>query len=264
MDEAPFAFVDLEMTGLRPERDRVIEACAVRVRGGEVEASLATLVRPECGTFGNERVHGISEESLQSAPTFREIEPSLWAILDGAILVAHGASWDIAFLRAEWERLGIARPLEHHLDTLTLSRRVFAFPSHSLSALCKELGIERARSHRAEDDVRALRELFERVVGELAPSTPRDLWHVRIGEKAARPEILDAALRAQEAGQPVLVRYRPARRKAEELQFVITSVTTRLDPPRVLGYLLPGRGRRELRADRILAIEAQGPDDTDA
>ena len=32
-----------------------------------------------------------------------------------------------------------------------------------------------------------------------------------------------------------------------------------LDPPRVLGYLLPSRSRRELRADRILAIEGAGP-----
>jgi DNA polymerase-3 subunit epsilon len=43
----------------------------------------------------------------------------------------------------------------------------------------------------------------------------------------------------------------------------ITDVRTDLDPPRVLGYLLPSRSRRELRADRILAIEAipeQGDD----
>ena len=28
-----------------------------------------------------------------------------------------------------------------------------------------------------------------------------------------------------------------------------------LDPPRVIGYQLPGRGRRELRADRILRVD---------
>ncbi len=36
-------------------------------------------------------------------------------------------------------------------------------------------------------------------------------------------------------------------------------VRTDLDPPRVLGYLLPSRSRRELRADRILAIEPISP-----
>jgi DNA polymerase-3 subunit epsilon len=65
----------------------------------------------------------------------------------------------------------------------------------------------------------------------------------------------------------VRVRYRPARRGPEELVVRVMGVRTDLDPPRVLGYLLPSRSRRELRADRILAIEPLdqgdlGPDGT--
>jgi hypothetical protein len=36
---------------------------------------------------------------------------------------------------------------------------------------------------------------------------------------------------------------------------MVTDVRTDLDPPQVLGYLLPSRSRRELRADRILALD---------
>ena len=36
---------------------------------------------------------------------------------------------------------------------------------------------------------------------------------------------------------------------------VLVEIVAGLDPPRVIGYQLPGRGRRELRADRILRIE---------
>ena len=36
---------------------------------------------------------------------------------------------------------------------------------------------------------------------------------------------------------------------------MVTAVRTDLDPPQVLGYLLPSRSRRELRADRILALD---------
>ena len=35
----------------------------------------------------------------------------------------------------------------------------------------------------------------------------------------------------------------------------VTEILSDVDPPRAIGYLLPGRGRRELRADRILRIE---------
>ncbi len=253
---APLAFVDLEMTGLEPEKDRVIEACVQRVVGGRVEASVTTLIRPEGGAFGNAHIHGIDPKDLVSAPTFAEVAPRLEQALDGAIVVAHAAAWDVAFLEAELARAGRPRLFLHYLDTLTLSRRAFALPSHRLTALCESLGIQRARAHRAEDDVGALRALFDKLVAVLKPETPRNLWHVRVGERHARPDVLAAALRALELEVDVLVRYRPAHRAPEDLRFRVTALRTDLDPPRVLGYLLPSRSRRELRADRILAIES--------
>ena len=255
--EAPFCFVDLEMTGLRADTDRVLEICVERVRGDHLEASVISLVRPDGGAFGNQQIHGIDPAEVATAPTFAELAPRIEEVLEGGILVAHAAAWDVAFLEAELARAGRvdrACHIPHYLDTLALSRRAFALPSHRLEALCQELGIVRARAHRAADDVAALREVFRRVVTALSPHAPRDLWHVRVGQRHARPDVVGAATAALVLGAPVAIRYRPARRGVEELLFQITGVLTELDPPRVLGYLLPSRGRRELRADRILAI----------
>jgi DNA polymerase-3 subunit epsilon len=256
IDEAALVFVDLEMTGLRPEVDRVIEICAERVRGEREEAQVTSLVRPDSDAFGNAHIHGIAATDLASAPSFAELAGATLRVLEGAVLVAHSAPWDVAFLEAELERAGHPFRIEHYLDTLSLSRRAFALPSHRLSALCEALGIRQERAHRAGDDVRALRAVWRRVIEVLAPRTPRDLWHVRVGERHARPDVVAAAVRALEAQVDVTVRHRPAHRAAEDLTMRITSVRTDLDPPRVLGYLLPSRSRRELRADRILAIEA--------
>src|ERR671932_678317 len=77
LEEAPLVFVDLEMDGLRPAVDRVIEVCA-------------------------------------------ELVPQIERVLEGAVLVAHSASWDVAFLEAELARAGRPRRIEHYLDTLTL------------------------------------------------------------------------------------------------------------------------------------------------
>jgi DNA polymerase III subunit epsilon len=256
--EAPLCFVDLEMTGLSPRDDRVIEVCAVRARGGRVEDVLTTLVRPEGGAFGNAHIHGIDPAEVETAPTFAAIAARLDEVLAGAVLVAHAAAWDVAFLEAERGRAGRPCRIAHYLDTLALSRRAFALPSHSLSALCQAFGIAPGRAHRAASDVDALRAVWDRVITVLAPHTPRDLWHVRVGQRHARPDLIEAALAALERGEPVIVRHRPARRAPELLVFCVTGVRTDLDPPRVLGYLLPSRSRRELRADRILAIEASG------
>ncbi|MFO0586204.1 MAG: 3'-5' exonuclease [Polyangiaceae bacterium] len=254
LDSAPLAFIDLELTGLRAATDRVIEVCIERVRGGAVEDRLATLVRPDPPVMGNVHIHNIEPHALADAPTYPEIAGRIQQILTGAIVVAHAAWHDVEFLAAEHARAGIAFDPPPYVDTLSLSRRAFALKSHSLVALCQTLGIPHDRPHRAEPDVAAMRAVFEKIVGVLRPATPRDLWHVRVGERHARPEVLACASRAVEQGSDVVVRYRPAHRGPEDLKMRLTAVRTDLDPPRVLGYLLASRGRRELRADRILAI----------
>src|SRR4051812_32236102 len=95
--DAPFAFVDLEMTGLRAGHDRVLEICVERVRGGVVEDQLVSLVQPDGDTFGNAHIHGIAPEEVLGAPSFAELVPRVLGVLDGAVLVAHAAAWDVAF-----------------------------------------------------------------------------------------------------------------------------------------------------------------------
>jgi DNA polymerase-3 subunit epsilon len=140
------------------------------------------------------------------------------------------------------------------VDTLELARRSFAFASHSLDALCKKLGIDRGVAHRAASDVRATRALFDRCVEVLKPTTVRDLWEVRTGERHARQAIVEACEAAVELGGAVELVYRPSGRPPAQTRMILTEVRTDLDPPKVVGYQLPGRGRRELRADRILSV----------
>jgi DNA polymerase-3 subunit epsilon len=253
--EAPLAFVDLEMTGLDAARDRVVEVCIERVVGGERQLLLSTLIDPGERVGGAAHVHGLDAQALAGAPRFEAIAGDVMKALQGAILVAHAAVWDVRFLAAELARAGIVMGVEHWLDTLVLARRSFAFHSYSLDALCRELGIDRGQAHRAESDVRAMRVVFDRCVAVLAPVSARDLWEVRIGERRARQAIVDACEAAAKHGAPVVVTYRPARKPPQELSMVLVEVRSDLDPPGVVGYQLPGRGRRQLRADRILRVE---------
>ncbi len=254
IDEAPLAFVDLEMTGLDPSRDHVVEVCIERWRGGKKEASIETLVKPPARAGGNAHVHGIDENALATASDFSSIAEDVARILSGAIFVAHAAEYDIKFLCSEMKRAGRDLTIEHFIDTLVLSRRAFALTSHSLTSVAAHLGVTRGRAHRAGDDVRALRGVFLGCAAALAPVNARDLWEVRIAERRARAAILSACETAVERAAPVELIYRPTRKGSQTLTMVVTEVCAGLDPPRVLGYLLPGRGRRELRADRILRV----------
>jgi DNA polymerase-3 subunit epsilon len=257
--ETPFAFVDLEMTGLDVKADRVIEICIVRRRGAHVEDSLETLINPGGAMVWQSDVHGLTPAALEHAPVFADVAARAKAILDGAILVAHAAWWDKTFLEAEFERLGQALELSFYLDTLTLARRALRSESYSLEALAQKLGIAERVAHRAGDDVRVLSLLFDRVCEGLSPRSARDLWHVRVAERHARPDIVAACTALAGTGEPAWVVYRRSHKTPRTFQAIIRQVRTDLDPPRVLGYSLPGRGRFDLRTDRILSISESPP-----
>lgn len=254
LEEAPLVFLDLEMTGLDPEEDRICEVCAIRCRGQVEQALLETLVNPGRGSGVGQKIHAIREEEFLVAPTFSEIASSLWELLEGAVLVAHGTKLDERFLRSELGRVGLELPTLGALDTLHLARRCFAAPTYRLGYLTEKLGILHPRHHRAGDDARATLQLFWKTIAELMPKDLSDLGAVRVGEQQARPAILEQ-LREQVGTEiPVRLRYRPSGRSSEEFFYVITEVRADMDPPVVMGYLHPGRGRKRLRLDRILAV----------
>ena len=262
VNEAPLAFVDLEMTGLDPVRDRVVEICIERWIGDKKEDELTTLVLPSDRIGGAAHVHGLDEAALSGAPPFEAVAGDIRRLLDGSVPVAHAAEWDVRFLEAEMERCGSPLAIPYYIDTLVLARRSFAFQSYSLDSLAQRLAINRGRAHRAASDVAAMRTVFTRCIATLAPVSVRDLWQVRIAERRAREAIVGACVAAVEHALPVEVIYRAARRAPEALQMVLTLVRSDLDPPRVMGYQLPGRGRRELRADRILRVDPAPEDGT--
>jgi len=247
------------MTGLNPKHDRVIEVCIERVRGDHLESRVHSLVRPESlahdAAVGNVHVHGIDAAALSAAPTFADLSETIARALGEAVVIAHGASWDVAFLEAEMARSGHPFTIAHYIDTLTLARRALGLKRHSLEALREHFGLDGARAHRADADVATLRAVWARCVHALEPATARDVWDIRVAEGKARERILAECTEHVASGKPVTVVYRPRGKAEQPIAMVLSQVVRGLDPPRVIGYQLPGRGRRELRADRILRIE---------
>ncbi len=261
LGRAPLAFIDLEMTGLDPATDQIVQLCVERVTGDVVVDRLFSFVQPDITVpTGGIPVCGITADELVGAPRFALLADQLEQILTGAVLVAHAAAHDIAFLSAELDRLGRPYSCLFHLDTLALSRCALDVPSHRLVALAEALSIPYPAPHRADNDVAALRALFARLTAVLEPTTARDLWQNARPPGRPGAAIVALAQQAMSHSRSVLISYRPSRRKAEQLRFHVTAVRTDLDPPRVLGYLHDTRGRRELWVERILEIELSDDD----
>src|SRR5580658_7562462 len=96
------------MTGLDATRDRVVEVCLDRVVGGRSVEGISTLIDPGERVGGAAHVHGLDAAALAGSPRFESVADDILAVLDGAILVAHAAAWDVRFLVAELARAGRA------------------------------------------------------------------------------------------------------------------------------------------------------------
>ena len=168
LEDATYVVVDLETTGLRPGQSGICEIGAVRLRGFEVEAEFETLVDPgQPIAAGASAVTGLRSEHLRGAPRPAEAVRSFLAFAGDAVLVAHNARFDLAFLDRETERLTGSRIGSPVVDTVRLARRLLAgrVAGFGLGQLAWFLGTAERPCHRALPDARATAELLLALVG---------------------------------------------------------------------------------------------------
>jgi DNA polymerase III epsilon subunit family exonuclease len=164
-----FVAFDTETTGLQPYSEGLVEVAAVRfdLVNGPKEY-FQTLVHPGKSIPANViAVHGITDEMVKGAPTIDKVLPSFYRFLDGAIPVAHNASFDIGFLALHSLRSGILPPEGPVLDSCMFSRRMNKeFSSHRLEYLVKDFGISESTFHRALADAKSCAEVFRLTVAK--------------------------------------------------------------------------------------------------
>jgi DNA polymerase-3 subunit epsilon len=171
LDEVPFVIFDVETTGLSPAYGhRVCEVACLRMVGGTEAGRFESLVDPgrpiSPGAF---RVNCISLDMLVGAPDFEAVAGPLLALMDGAVLVAHNAPFDLGFLAAELEIAHLPPPEGPVLDTLTLARRTYNFARNSLQAVATALALDAdaGTAHRAMGDVWTTSLVFEQIRWDL-------------------------------------------------------------------------------------------------
>lgn len=167
--DTTFALFDVETTGLSPAYGhRVCEVACLRLRAGVELARFESLVDPQRPiSAGAYHVNHITPQMLAGAPTFDAIAGPLLALMDGAVLVAHNAPFDLGFLASELEIAHLSPPEGHVVDTLALCRRVYRFARNSLPAVAAALGVAPGPAHRAMSDVWTTRHVLERLLHDL-------------------------------------------------------------------------------------------------
>jgi DNA polymerase III epsilon subunit family exonuclease len=181
LERARFVVVDLETTGLSAGRDRICEIGAVRVEALEVTATFETLVRP--GTrlpAAVSSLTGLRDGDLLRAPPAHVAVRRFLSFAGDAVLVAHNARFDVAFLDHEVQALSGRRLAGPLVDTVWLARRLLAgrCSRMALGALAHFFGTSVDPCHRALPDAQATAEILLALVGlaqERGATTVADL-----------------------------------------------------------------------------------------
>ncbi len=157
-----FVALDVETTGLRPSRHRVIEFGAVRYRGGCPVERMATLINPERRLPAYiAQLTGIREAMLVTAPAFRQVADQILTFLGDDLLVGYNLGFDLDFLNMELRRIGRAPLVNESLDVLPLARRLVPELGRlTLDVVCRALAVPQTQRHRALPDAEATGQLF--------------------------------------------------------------------------------------------------------
>ncbi|MGC9371076.1 MAG: exonuclease domain-containing protein [Paracoccaceae bacterium] len=173
LDRLTYVVFDTETTGLLPERgDEIVQIAGLRIVNGRRHPgeSFESLVNPgRAIPASSTKVHGITEAMVAGADPIESVGHRFHRFAEGAVLVAHNAPFDMAFLKRH--QAGIGARFDHPvLDTVLLSAVLFGQAErHSLDALCDRLGvvIPPDLRHTAMGDAVATAEVFLKMLSML-------------------------------------------------------------------------------------------------
>ena len=264
LDDADYLVIDFETTGLSPDSgDRACEIGAVRLRGGAVMETFGTLIDPQRPVSpGAYAVNGISPQMLLGAPTFSEIAEKVWKMMDGTVLVAYNAPFDMGFLQHELRLSGYPRFANRVADALTIARQLFpGLGRYPQANVARVAGIPFPVKHRALEDAMVTSKLFTIFcsilkaydcvsVGDLAR---RDLTTLL---NAKRMNLVAGAL---ERRQNIWIKYlSPADFQITDRVISPTECVSagreRGSSGYLIGYCHLAKGERNFRIDRILDL----------
>ena len=166
---------DTETTGLDPAAGhRVVEiGCVELVNHMPTGETRQWYINPQRDMPEEAyNIHGLSEEFLSDKPLFSAIAEEFVTFIEGAMLIAHNANFDMKFVNAELAALDRPNlPKDKVIDTIPMARKKIPGAQYSLDALCRrfEIDLSRREKHGALLDAELLAEVYLQLRGGRQP-----------------------------------------------------------------------------------------------
>lgn len=166
----PIALLDTETTGLDTKSDRIIEIAAVRIIDGGIAAdTFDELINPAMPVPpSSTEIHGITDTDVATARPFRDVISDFSAWVGSSIVMGYSLGFDLAILKAEHVRAGMAWKAPRSLCVRQLVKVLAPnLPGESLELTAEWLGIEVTDRHRALGDATLTARIYTALIPKL-------------------------------------------------------------------------------------------------
>lgn len=149
-----YTIVDIETTGLSPEKNDIIEIAALRIREGKPADEFSRLIKisaPLSPTIV--RITGITDEMLNGGIELSDALESFLRFAGDDVIAGHNVTFDTHFISGKCDTL-FNHEFENDIyDTLTECKRIYPGVSHTLEDMITQIGLEdNGNHHRALAD----------------------------------------------------------------------------------------------------------------
>lgn len=180
---------DIETTGLKPSKDKIIEIGAVKVKDGKITDEFSELINPEISIPTKiTSLTGISDTMTENADTAENVIRRFIQFLGEDIILGHNVLFDYSFIKAflQAQKIGFER---QGIDTLGIARKCHPeLKSRSLENMCRYYKIQNKNAHRALDDAKAAFELFRKLSEGFEQERPQDFLPVLLNIKIKKEQ----------------------------------------------------------------------------
>lgn len=161
--QRPLAFIDLETTGVNLATDRIVEIAIVKILQDGKKMVKQKIINPQIPIpKSSSDIHGITDDKVKDAPTFKEVANELKQFIDTADLSGYNSNrFDVPLLMEEFLRAGITIDMTHR-KMVDVQHIFHMMEKRTLGAAYKfycEKELEGA--HSAEADATATWEILE-------------------------------------------------------------------------------------------------------
>ena len=157
--------IDLETTGIRLSKDKIIEVGLLKVKDSHIIDTFSCVINPDMQVDDKIlELTKISKNELENAKRIHEVINHIVDFCEEYVLLGHNTIFDYSFVKKEANRAGLEFE-KRGIDTYKLCKKVL--PENvrkNLTEACDYFGIERKNSHRAFSDAYYTHVLFQEII----------------------------------------------------------------------------------------------------